>query len=203
VTVGTSTITDAGDGLFAAVDIPAETRIGTYSGIKTFGKGHYHIESDYAISSACGTFTVDAHDLDSGPFRMANDSLVEDLDNIQFRKNGYEFEVWTIKDVQTDEELFVSYNKHYWWYRLDRHPSLRQAITARHGQKPKNLNCIPAIARSAGNTQGKKPAVTTRQLDIRSFRVHVPPPAPTPDRPLCSPDELPHENQGVQKETTR
>ena len=93
---------------------------------------------------------------DSGPFRTVNDSLVEDLDNIQFRKNGNNFEVWTIKDIQINEELFVSYKKHHWWYRPDRHPSRIQAITARHGKRPKNLNCILAVTRTLSGAKGGK-----------------------------------------------
>jgi len=111
VTLDTSTIKEAGNGLFAAVCIDAETRIGTYSGVKTFGKQLYCTKSDYAITSACGTLTIDAHDAASGPFRTINDCLIEEQDNIQFRKNGNEIEVWMIRDVKIDEELFVSYDK--------------------------------------------------------------------------------------------
>ena len=111
--VGPSLITGAGLGLFAKVDIDPDTELGFYHGHKIFSRAVYRYDSEYAVTSVCGKLTVDAVDLESGPFRMMNDCLDEGHHSVQLRKRKNSLYVVSIRPIRALEEIYVPYGPAY------------------------------------------------------------------------------------------
>jgi hypothetical protein len=107
-----SLIEDAGYGLFTNDFIPNNTFIDYYEGeIKYFCKtGKYFIE----INNDVG---IDAFNFPRCYMAMINDSKGSVFNNNTYFKinsTNLVIEVWSIKDIDKDEELFIDYGSEYW-----------------------------------------------------------------------------------------
>lgn len=105
-----SSITEAGKGVWSVGAIPAETRIDQYTGdIMTAGyAGSYYVQisDDYGIN---------AQGFPRCYMAMINDSYGSEYqNNCEIRIVDNQVEIWTIRDIQPGEELFMSYGDYYW-----------------------------------------------------------------------------------------
>ena len=114
--IDTSTITNAGDGVFALEPIAKNKFIGYYEGDVMFHIkcGSYYI----SINDECG---INAICYPRCYMAMINDTYKTDYKyNCEFIINesnddyNKKVEIWSNSDINTNEELFISYGNHYW-----------------------------------------------------------------------------------------
>lgn len=103
----TSTIPDAGLGVFANEDIMACEHIDFYTGDRmSFPMSKYYFQIEDGIG------------IDAGSYPRCYMAMIND----GFEKNNCKFavakdkqvSVWSIRDIKKGEELFVSYGDNYW-----------------------------------------------------------------------------------------
>ena len=111
-----STIKNAGDGVFALEPIAKNKFIGYYEGDVIF---HIHCGSYYiSINDDCG---INAVCYPRCYMAMINDTYKTDYKyNCEFiiNENNSDYnkkvEIWSISDININDELFISYGNHYW-----------------------------------------------------------------------------------------
>lgn len=113
--IKSSSIKNAGLGVFANQFIPRNTLLGEYTGtLKTsdqFSCGLYALELKSGI-------LIDAFEYPRSVFAMINDSRFSDYDyNCKFLVMENKAEIWTVNDINIDDELFINYGDDYWKYR--------------------------------------------------------------------------------------
>lgn len=114
--IDVSTIKNAGDGVFALEPIEKNKLIGYYEGDVMF---HIHCGSYYiSINDDCG---INAISYPRCYMAMINDTYKTDYKyNCEFIINesssdyNKKVEIWSISDININEELFISYGSHYW-----------------------------------------------------------------------------------------
>ncbi len=110
--INKSLIKNAGDGVFTHDFIPNNTFIDYYQGeIKYFCKtGKYFVEINDDIG-------IDAFNYPRCYMAMINDSkgsIFSNNTNFKINFNDLIIEIWSIKDIYKDEELFIDYGSEYW-----------------------------------------------------------------------------------------
>jgi hypothetical protein len=107
-----STIECAGLGVFASEFIPAKVCIGKYEGVKKRHNktGEYYFEINYKVG-------IDAISYPRCYMAMINDAFnTENTINCEFVIDEIKeiVEIWSIKNISTESELFISYGRDYW-----------------------------------------------------------------------------------------
>jgi len=112
-----SNIKNGGFGLFSNQNIKKDTYIGDYIGeIKLNGSFTCGI---YAMCLESNYF-IDAYNYPRCIFAMINDSRFSNYNynyNCIFKTFEDHVEVWTIKDINKDNEIYCNYGDKYWEYR--------------------------------------------------------------------------------------
>ncbi len=121
--VAPSTIPNAGRGVFAVSRIPKNTRLGYYRGSIV---PNHELRRRYNNSSTVYTYSLIVSDRRGGKTFSVDNSMPEDGDCIlryindarSSKKNNCEFswygDVYTLRDINKGEELFISYGNDYW-----------------------------------------------------------------------------------------
>ena len=107
-----STIECAGLGVFTLEPIPAKVCIGKYEGVKRSHNktGNYYLEINYKVG-------IDAESYPRCYMAMINDVFnTENIINCEFLVDEINkiVEIWSIKNIDADSELFISYGDCYW-----------------------------------------------------------------------------------------
>jgi hypothetical protein len=114
--IDTSTIKNAGDGVFALEPIAKNKLIGYYEGDVIFNIhcGSYYI----SINDKCG---INAICYPRCYMAMINDTYKTDYKyNCEFVINennsnyNKKVEIWSINDININDELFIDYGNYYW-----------------------------------------------------------------------------------------
>jgi hypothetical protein len=111
--VADSQIALAGKGVYTEQYITSNVKIDGYYGYKTsyLSAGAYFVELP-AISDYKG---IDAQGFPRCYMAMINDSHGSIFsNNCEIRLVGDEVEIWSIRDIDAGEELFMSYGSEYW-----------------------------------------------------------------------------------------
>lgn len=106
--IRTSTITNAGLGVFVEKNIPAGAYIDAYTGdLLSIATSLYYFQINEKVG-------IDAGSYPRCYMAMLNDGF--EKNNCMFRvdEQTREVSVWSIRDVDAGEELFVSYGDDYW-----------------------------------------------------------------------------------------
>jgi SET domain len=104
--VRTSTIPDAGLGVFTNEDIIACEHIDFYTGDRmSFPISKYYFQ------------IKDGNGIDAGSYPRCYMAMINDgfeKNNCKFTVKDKQVSVWSIRDIKKGEELFVSYGDEYW-----------------------------------------------------------------------------------------
>jgi len=114
--IDTSTIKNAGDGVFALESIAKNKFIGYYEGDVIF---HIHCGSYYiSIDENCGINAI--------CFPRCYMAMINDTYNTNYKYNcefiinennsdyNKKVEIWSISDININDELFIGYGNYYW-----------------------------------------------------------------------------------------
>ena len=110
-----SNIKHGGLGVFAKEPINKNEYLGDYIGeMKEDGRFTCGI---YAVSLKSNNF-IDAYEYPRTIFAMINDARFSEYSyNCEFRLFDDRAEVWSIKNININEELYFDYGNNYWKYR--------------------------------------------------------------------------------------
>ena len=112
--VAKSNIKNAGNGLFTKDYIDKDTCLGIYEGIIV--KNNVPLSSEYSLDLENGTY-VDALDYPRCILAMINDSRDTNTQNCKIDIINSKAYIYTIKNIESNQELYMSYGNHYWTYR--------------------------------------------------------------------------------------
>lgn len=110
-----SNIKDAGLGVFSKEFIQKNTLLGEYIGEKKH-------QNDFSYGLYClqlkSEYSIDAFNYPRTIFAMINDSRFSDFTyNCKFITYENKAEVWAIRDININDELYLNYGDGYWKYR--------------------------------------------------------------------------------------
>jgi hypothetical protein len=111
--IGSSTISNAGKGVFADECIKHNTLIDYYYGheISYIGTGAYFV----AFEDGSRILGIDASSFPRCYMAMMNDAYkTQFLNNCRLDIIDEKIEIWSIMDIYPGQELFMSYGSNYW-----------------------------------------------------------------------------------------
>lgn len=112
-----SNIKDSGLGVFnkSQYDILPNTFLGNYTGELKSNKTI--VTSTYCVELKSENY-IDAYEYPRCIFAMINDSRFSVFDyNCEFRVFEDHVEIWSIKNIKCNYELFIDYGKEFWEFR--------------------------------------------------------------------------------------
>lgn len=115
--IKSSLIPHSGLGVFNSETyiIPTTTYLGNYTG--QLKSNNVIVTSTYCISLFSDNY-IDAFQYPRSIFAMINDCRFSNFEyNCDFRTFEYVVEVWTTKNIQPNDELFVDYGNNFWQFR--------------------------------------------------------------------------------------
>lgn len=117
--VKTSTIPNAGKGLFTKLNIPKGTRIVEYKGRRTVWKEVANAHDNYYLYTINRNNVIDAGKTLKALARYANDARglvkIKGLsNNCVYVNDGNRAFIESVKDIPAGAEIFVDYTQDYW-----------------------------------------------------------------------------------------
>lgn len=114
--IDVSTIKNAGDGIFALESITKNKLIGYYEGDVMFhincGSYYISINDEHGINAICypRCYMAMINDTYKTDYKYNCEFIINESNNDHNKK----VEIWSISDININEELFINYGNYYW-----------------------------------------------------------------------------------------
>jgi uncharacterized protein len=176
--VKTSTLPDAGKGLFTKKFIPKGTRIVEYSGtVRTWKEVQQDEDESAYIYYVKRNYVIDALNDKKALARYANDAkglkrVKEITNNAEYEEEGVRVFIKATKDIPARGEIFVGYGPEYW--QVIRHNiKIDEKSRKQREKEAKKVNGKGASAKANGKaakTNGKATKVNGKKVTGKTVK---------------------------------